>query len=164
MWKEGKVASTLHQIEVIAHQAPVKLEAVVLRMRKDLIHPQRVSALVGLRYSRDGKRIIAGDYPGGIIQVWDSETGRQLTKIETGYGYRPSSDYFCLTPDWKTVFVPREKRKASAIEKDGKKLTRWEYDGDVRSWDLETGQLRETYRHSPARGIGPIVLSPSGSD
>jgi WD40 repeat protein len=162
MWKEGKVASSHYQVEVIAPQSPVKLEAVSPRLKKELIHPNRGSVLIGLRYSSDGKLIIAGDYPGGIIQVWDSETGRQLTKLETGYGYRPGSDYFCLTPDWKAVFVPREKRKASHIEKDGKKLIRWEYDGDVRSWDVETGQLRDTYRHSPARGMGPIVLSPDG--
>src|SRR5260370_37098046 len=105
MWKEGKVASTLHQIEVIAPQAPVKLEAVSPRLRKELIHPNRVSVLIGLRYSSDGKRIIAGDDPGGIIQDWDSETCRQLTKTQTGYGYRPSPTYVALATDWKEVFV-----------------------------------------------------------
>jgi hypothetical protein len=86
MWKEGKVASSHHQVEVIAPQSSVKQEAISPRLKKELIHPNRGSVLIGLRYSSDGKRIIAGDYPGGIIQVWDSETGRQLTKIETGYG------------------------------------------------------------------------------
>jgi hypothetical protein len=78
--------------------------------------------LEGLRYSPDGKRIIAGDYPGGVIQVWDVDTGQQLTKIETGYGYRGSAAYFFLTPDWQTVYVSREKRSMTRIEKAGKKL------------------------------------------
>jgi WD40 repeat protein len=118
---------------------------------------------VGLRYSPDGKRLIAGGYPGGIIQLWDVETGKQLTKIETGYGYRGSADYFFVSPDWRTIYASRHKRKATRVEQDEKKLTRWEMDGDVRAWDLATGELRDTYKHDPPRGISAMVPSPDGS-
>jgi WD40 repeat protein len=95
--------------------------------------------------------------------VWDAGTGKELTQIETGYGYRGSADYFFLTPDWRTVFVSREKSKATRFEKEGKKLIRWEFDGDVRAWDLATGRLRRTYKHAPPWGVRWMELAPDGS-
>jgi WD40 repeat protein len=118
--------------------------------------------LIGVRFSPDGRRLIAGDYPGGIVLIWDVETGKQLTKIETGHGLRGSSDYFFLTPDWSTMLVPQEKRKFNRFERDGKKLIRWEMDGGIRSWDLATGQLKDSYRHEPPRSIRHMWLSPDG--
>jgi WD40 repeat protein len=126
------------------------------------MHPNRPAVLYGLRYSPDGKRIIAGDYPGGVIQVWDAQTGKQLTKIDSGYGYRGTSDYFFIQPDWKTVLVSREKGKHSRFEKNHRKMIRWDYDGDVRSWDLATGELQVTYKHAPPRGITWMELAPDG--
>jgi WD40 repeat protein len=162
-WEEGLVAPSLHEVEVVAPKLALKLEPVSSRLKRSLVHPNRGSVLRGLRYSPDGKRIIAGDYPGGIIQVWDTETGRQLTKIEAGYGLRGSAEYFSLTPDWKTVYVSREKRKSTRIEKNGKRLIRSEFDGDVRAWDLETGELRTKLQHKPPRNIIAMNLSPDGS-
>jgi WD40 repeat protein len=118
---------------------------------------------VGLRYSPDGKRLIAGGYPGGTVQLWDAVTGKQLTKVEVGYGYRGSVDYFFLTPDWKTLFASRSKSKYAQIEKDGKKLIRWEFEGDVLAWDVDTGTLRETFRHNPPRRFGYMTLAPDGA-
>jgi WD40 repeat protein len=117
-----------------------------------------------VRYSPDGKWLIAGDYPGSVVQVWDIETGKQLTKIETGFGYRGSTDSFFVSPDFKTVFVPREKRKATRYEKDGKRLIRWEFDGDVRAWDLESGKFWRTFTHTPARGVWAMELAPDGTN
>jgi WD40 repeat protein len=139
------------------------LEEVSSRLKDSLVHPAKKGVLVGLRYSPDDKRIIGGDYPGGVIQVWDAQSGKQLTKIETGYAYRASSRYFFLSPDWSTVYVCREKRRATALENDKKRLYRWEFDGDVRAWDLSTGQLRSTFKHDPPRGVVDMVLSPDGS-
>jgi WD40 repeat protein len=133
------------------------------RLKGELIHPNKTGSPAALRFSPGGKRLLAGDYPGGVIAVWDVATGKRLTTIETGYGYRHSADYFFLTPDWRTVFVSREKRKATRSERDGKKLIRWECDGDVRAWDLATGAPRETYRHSPPRGVTWLEVAPDGS-
>jgi WD40 repeat protein len=138
------------------------LEAVSARLKGVLIHPNRTGALYGLRYSPDGGRVIAGDYPGGVVQVWDTATGKELTKIETGYGSRGSAEYFFLTPDWGTLFVSREKSQATRVERDAKKLIRWKFDGDVRAWDLATGELRATYQHSPARGTTWMEMAPDG--
>jgi WD40 repeat protein len=132
------------------------------RLKRSLQHPHWDSQLVDVQYSPDGRKIIAGDYPGGVVQVWDVESGRQLTKIETGSGFRGDSHYLHLTPDWSSLFVCQEKRKAIQFERDGKKMFRWEMDGGVRSWDLATGQLRENYRHDPPHSVRGFWLSPDG--
>lgn len=162
-WTAGNVAASHHEIEVIAPGPGPKPEPVSPRLKGELQHPNRKGVLFGLRYSPDGKRIIAGDYPGGVIQVWDAETGKQLTKLDTGYGRRPTTNYFFLTPDWSTLFVSRAKRKATRVEKEGKQMFRWECDGDVRAWDLSSGELRETFKHDPPRSILAMNLSPDGS-
>ncbi len=133
------------------------------RLKAVLQHPTREGLLDGLRYSPDGRRLIAGDYPGGVIQVWDAETTRQLTRIETGFGYRGSARWFHVTPDWTAVYVSREKRKITPFERDGKRLKRWEFDGDVRSWDLSNGKLLSVLQHDPPRNILCMELSPDGS-
>jgi WD40 repeat protein len=56
--------------------------------------------------------------------------------------------------------VSRAKRKITRFEKDGQKMLRWDFDGHVRSWDLSTGELRETFQHSPPRNIVAMQLSP----
>jgi WD40 repeat protein len=162
-WKEGHVAPSRHEIPVIAHKSIIKLEAVSSRLKGELIHPNRTSVLRNNRFSPDGKRLIAGDYPGGVIVVWDVATGKELTRIETGYGYRPSSELFFLTPDWQTLFVSRGKRKVEMVEQGGKRLRRWEVEGDVRAFDLATGQLRRTYKHEPPRSISFLEHSRDGT-
>jgi dipeptidyl aminopeptidase/acylaminoacyl peptidase len=144
--------------KVVRDLAPVST-----RLVKSLVHPSRSGTLVGLRFTPDGKPLIAGDYPGGVVVLWDVASGKQLAQIETGYGYRPSSDYFCLSRDGKTLYVPREKSKTTRIEKDGKKMTRREFSGDVRAWDLDTGRLQHTFTHTPPCGMGQMVLSPDGT-
>src|SRR5262249_13596585 len=139
------------------------LEEVSSRWKGSLIHPNREAVLACICFSADGQRLIAGDYPGGLIQLWEVGTGRQLTQIETGYGYRGTDNYIFLSPDWKTVYVSRGTRKAIKIEKEGKSLYRWEFEGDIRAWNLDTGELQNTFRQTPMRGIRWMTMSPDGS-
>jgi WD40 repeat protein len=127
------------------------------------VHPNRNSTLWEIRFSPDGKRIMGGDYPGGVVVVWDIASAKQLTAIETGYGLRRGGEFFSISPDWHTLFVSREKRKFERIEKDGKRMLRWECDGEVRAWDLDTGQLIRSYKHQPPRNIDWMMLSPDGT-
>jgi WD40 repeat protein len=131
-------------------------------LKGELIHPNRTGTLWDVSFSPDGKRLIATDYPGGVVVVWDVATGNELTKIETGYAYR-ASGVFSLSPDWQTLFVSREKRNAVPVEQGGKRLRRWQMDGDVRVFDVATGQLRRTYKHEPPRSIVRMRLSPDGT-
>jgi WD40 repeat protein len=161
-WKEGKVGPSRDQVSVLAlKQSGFKQEAVSPRLKQQLVHPQRDSLLQGLQFSPDGKRLVAGGYPDGVVAVWEVASGKQLTAIETGspYFWR----YFFVSPDWKAVYVPRFTEKSQPVEQNGKRLRRWMHDGDVRAWDLETGRLLRTYRHDPPRGTSEMQLFKDGT-
>jgi WD40 repeat protein len=128
-----------------------------------LIHPNKSVSIGDLQFSPDGKRLIAGDYPGGVIVVFDAASGKRLTTLETGYGYRSTAKHFSVSPDWKTVYVSREKRKYERVEQNGKRMMNWIFDGDVRAWSLDDGKLVRTYKHQPPRGIWWMTMSPDGS-
>lgn len=162
-WKEAKVAPTRHRIDVEAGPDDIKLEPVSPRLKAQLIHPNAEGYLSNVIWSPDGKRLLAGDYPGGTVQVWDVTSGRVLTKIETGRLLRSSSEYVHVSPDWSTQFVASEKRKITRIEKDGKQLTRWEFDGAIQTWDLATGAAGRSFQHSPPRNVRTLVSSPDGA-
>jgi WD40 repeat protein len=164
-WKEGKVGPTIHEIPIVLSKVlDLKLQIVSTRLVKELIHPNKTSYLTGIQFDTNGKRLIAGDYPGGVVAVWDIETAKRITTIETGYGSRSSMNYFFITPDWKTLIVSRRgKRKIDRIEKDGKQMQQLECDGNIRAWDLTTGELKRTYQHDPPRFIHAMTLSPDGS-
>lgn len=116
-----------------------------------------------MRYSPDGRRLIVVDYEGGVIQVWDTDTGKQLTKIETHFGTQGRARDFLLSPEWKTLYVPRSNRKTTRIEKDGQRMVRWEFDSDVRSWDLANGEPLQTLKPNPPHNILILQLSPDGA-
>jgi WD40 repeat protein len=160
-WKAGHVAPSRHKVSV--RESFFKIEPVSNRIRGELIHPNRIGRLRNYRFSPDGKRLIAGDDPGGVVVVWDVATGKELTRIETGYGDRSLADYFFLTPDWQTLFASRGKHKSEPVEQGGKRLFRWEVDGEVREFDMATGQLRRRYKHEPPREIFRVQPSPDGT-
>ncbi|MGH8248856.1 MAG: WD40 repeat domain-containing protein, partial [Gammaproteobacteria bacterium] len=154
----------MFDVSIAAPKPGPKPVPVSPRLSRELIHPNRSSVLAGIRFSPDGRRLIAGDYPGGVVQLWDVASGNQLTRFETGYGYRSSADYIHLTPDWRTLYVSGGGRaKSEAIEKDGKRLMRVEHSGDIRVWDLESGRLLRTYQHDPPRYIFFMSLAPDGA-
>jgi WD40 repeat protein len=156
------VAPSEHEITLVpAPRTAVKLEPVSPRLKDTLIFPERSGYVQTLRYSPDGRQLLAGSYPSGVVQLYDVATRKQLTKIETGSD-RADQFYF-VTPDWKTLYAPRRtKRVANRVEKDSKKLIRWECEGEVRAWDLATGELKDTFRHDPPRGILRMHFSPDG--
>jgi WD40 repeat protein len=163
-WNEGKVAPTQHDVPIVLpKQLDFTLVDVSPGLRRELIHPDKTAFLTNIRFAPDGKRIIAGSYPGGVIVVWDVDTGKRLTRIDTGNGHA-NMRWLDLTPDWKTVYVARAgQRKHEKVDKDGKQLYRWEFDGSVQAWDLTTGELRRTYRHDPPRYVSGMRLSTDGN-
>src|SRR5439155_19438495 len=105
-----------------------KPEPVPIQLKRELVHANAGAHLRSLRFSPDGKQLIAGDYPGGVVMVWDVASGKQLVKIETGFGYRGSADYGLVSPDWRTLFVSRLQPKFEAIDVDGTPMTRRNFD------------------------------------
>jgi WD40 repeat protein len=158
-WTEGRVAPSEHLADVVAIKGP-KPEAVSRRLKATLTHPSRGRELVAVRYSPDGKRILAVDTTGSVVQAWDAETGKELCKVNTG---RQGAGDLFLSPDWQIVYSPYGKANYSKVERDGKILWRAECEGGVRAWDLASGALRETYQNTPPRYVLTMRLSPSGS-
>ncbi len=162
-----EIGPSQHKIEIIRQSRGFELEPVSPRLKRALVHPDRKGYLTGLSYSPDGKRIVAGNVPeasrNGVIQVWDAETGKELTKLLLDPEDVPSDDYFKLTPDWNTALVAlRGKRSYARVEKDGKPLMRWEFGGSVQAWDLASGKLQKSFKHSPPRQILSMEVAPDG--
>jgi len=160
-WPGTVVASSQHEIEIAPPKSGPKLEPVSPRLVSKLEHEQPDETVVAIRFFPDGKRLIAGNYPGGIIHVWDVETGKRLATMHAGE--RPASyKYFALTPDWQTVFAWEEGRGTfEKFQRDGKTLHRAQYHGLVQSWNID-GTPLQTYQHTPPHGIRLLFLSPNG--
>jgi WD40 repeat protein len=122
-WAAGRVAPAVVEVPVVAPNAAPKLEAVSKRLDGELTHPGTKETLLGVRFSPDGRRLAAGDYPGGAVSVWDIASGRVLTTIQTGRG-DVYTGLFELSPDWQTLYATWGKRDYLPVEQDGKKLTR----------------------------------------
>lgn len=153
----------MHEVAIVNSPPSVKREPVSKRLKSELIHPNRGGYMTCLQFSPDGRRIIAGDYPGGTVMVWDVDSGKELRRIDVGSGLRSSMRYFYVSPDWKTIFAPRAKTKYEALQQDGKKMYRWQFDGEVRTRSLETGEPGRTYKHQPPRNVSYMLLSPDGA-
>ena len=163
-WKEGHIHSSTALVEVVGPKPGPKLEPVSEGIKGALMHPNKAGVVHNIRFSPDGKRLIAGDYPGGFVVLWDVATGRALTQIETGFGYRPSADYYFLSPDWRTLYLPRTtKRERTRVQKGDKQTAVWECAGDVRTWDLQSGAQTGSFEHTPSRGVSWMALAPDGT-
>lgn len=161
-WKDGEVAATTHQLDVLRPKVAGKSEPVSPALVASLVHPDRSASAWGVQFSADGKRLFTAGYPSGIIQIWDVANRQEVRKVESPRGYRGSADYALLAPDWKALYVPVEVRKVKTIEKGGKKTYRFEYSGEVRAWDLASGKSLPAIK--PPAGCAPAYakMSPDG--
>ena len=161
-WKDIRVNRTTHTLSVLPPKAGPAPQPVAGNLIASLIHPDRKAGIHGVQFSPDGQRLFMSGYPSGVTQLWDWAAKKEIRRIDTPPGYRGSADYALVTPDWKTLYVPVEKRTIERFEKDGKRATRVEYSGQVRVWDLDTGEEKPSLR--PAVGYAPAaaILSPDG--
>ncbi len=163
-WPGGYVAPSVTEVEILPAQPGPKYEPVSPRLVSKLEHSRPNGAIVNIRYSPDGARLIAGTYPGGIIHVWDVASGERLVTIDAGEGYHASLEYFCISPDWQTALVPRRKKGAfTRVERNGKTLNHVEYSDLVYVYDLNSGKRLREFQASPPRGIVTLRMTPDGS-
>jgi len=156
------VAPTTHLVNVLPPKAGPKAEPVAPNLIASLIHPERKANVTGIQFSPDGARLFTSGYPSGVVQFWDVVSKKEIRRIETPPGYKASADYALLAPDWKTLYVPVEKRSVKPFERDGKKLYRIEYSGQIRIWDVDSGKEKDPLM--PTAGSGPRYgqLAPGG--
>src|SRR5262249_30771035 len=110
-WKQADVASTQQEMEIAPTGPDPQLAPVSSRLQAELTLPNKKGLLQGLRFSPDGKRLVAGDGSAGIIQIWDVAGRKPLTGIETGKtttergGARGGGASFTLSPDWQKLYA-----------------------------------------------------------
>ena len=158
------VSPTSHHVKILPAIPGRRLEPVSARLYSKLPHERPNEATCNIHYSPDGQRLVAGDYPGGIVHVWEIASGKRLMTLEMGEGLRSTVNYFFVTPDFKTaVSATQAKGAIEKIERDGKTLHRVAYRDAIYVWDLESGDLLRTLRHDPARGYLSLAPSPDRS-
>jgi WD40 repeat protein len=161
-WSEGLVSSTTHTLAVLPPKPGPKAEPVAANLSGSLIQPDRKASVWGIEFSKDGKHLLTAGYPSGIVQIWDWTANSVVRRIDTPPGLRGSAEYALISPDWKTLYVPVEKRTVKQSERDGKRIARVEQTGEIRTWDLTTGKEKDPIK--PAEGTSPSYakLSPDG--
>jgi WD40 repeat protein len=162
-WKGAHVAPSTHTVRIVAPKGSPKQEPVSSRLLRTLVHPDRKANVVDVRFFADGTRLFAAGYPSGVVQVFDPATGKELRRIESPPGYRGSANYAIATPDFRTLYVPVERRKVVSLEKDGQKQRRITYNGELLAWDLGSGkEMPSLATSSRERGVLAAYMSPTG--
>jgi WD40 repeat protein len=134
-------------MEIVATESGPKTEAISPRLKAELIYPRKQTILGELRFSPDGRRLLASASFSGVVPIWEVETGKLLTSIETGpaetgRGSTGRSTMFCLSPDWTRLYA----KKGTAVG----------------VWETESGRLIDTLQPESRRGIRNLILSPDG--
>ena len=127
-WPGVFVAPSTYDVPVVPRPPRPKLEPVSARLAGQLEHELPRTTASGIHFSPDGKRIVAGTYPEGVINVWDVASGKRLVSIDAAKGRLASADYFTPSPDWKKIYAWQETRgDYTSIERDGKQISSVKY-------------------------------------
>ena len=147
---------------VLPRIAGIKEEPVATNLIASLVHPDRSADVFTVEFSPDGSMLFTAGYPSGIVQIWDVAQQKELKRIDTPPGLRSFALYAVLTPDWKSLYVPVEKRIVNRFERDGKRVNQIEYSGSIRAWDLSSGQEKAPLKVPAGTAPGYAKLSRSG--
>ncbi|HKB03127.1 MAG TPA: hypothetical protein VKD90_12955 [Gemmataceae bacterium] len=161
-WKEGEVAATTHKVRVEEPKVKLDLEPVAPELRKTLVHPDRKASVGVLKFSPDGAKVFVAGYPSGIVQVFDVTTGKELRRVAGPRGLRSSASYAVPSADWKTAYIAVEVRKNDRTEKDSKTVWVPNYTGEIRVFDLTTGEERPPLKREDNGAVATIQLTDDG--
>ena len=163
-WPGAYVASTRHEVTILPARPTPKLNPISPRLAGRLPHVSSSGSITSIQFSPDGKRLIAGNYPGGIVHVWEVANNKRLLTFETGSGHRGSADYLAVSPNWQQVYAPTNTRGTfERVQQDGKTVTKVEYQDLVQEWDLASGKLLRKMQCTPPHGIRGLDFSPDGT-
>ncbi len=159
-WAAGQVAASTHSLRILPALPGPKLLPISGRFKGTLPHAHPDGNISSIQFSPDGARLIASDYPGGVIHIWDLASGERLQTFETTKGLRAGSAFFHLSPDGQRVYAATNNRlEIERVERDGNKLNRVTYSDAVHVWDANTGERLHTWQQDPKRGI--LYLRPT---
>ncbi|MFL5340584.1 MAG: hypothetical protein ACJ8F7_10580 [Gemmataceae bacterium] len=151
-WAAGDVASSDHAVELLPAKPGPKPVAVAPQLVKTLVHPDRKGVVWTAQFSPDGSKLLTSGYPSGIIQLFDTNSWKEIRRIDTPPGLRSTAAYAVPTPDLQTLYVNFFRRKAGREEKDGKTQMRVDCSGEIRVYDLATGRQKSVIPASPDHG------------
>jgi WD40 repeat protein len=161
-WKQGEAAPSTHTVRVESPKVALTLEPVAPELRKTLVHPDRKASVGSLHFSPDGARLFVSGYPSGVVQIFDMASGKELRRIAGPRGFRSSSEYAVPSADWKTVYVAVESRKTERVEKDGKTVFVPNYTGEVRVFDVATGEEKPPLKRDGNGAVATVQLAGDG--
>ena len=162
-WAEERVAASTHSLRILPALPGPKLLPFSGRFQDMLPHANPEGNISAIRFSPDGSRLIAGDYPGGVIHIWDLASRERLQTFETTKGLRSGYAYYHTSPDWQRVYAATNNRlEIERVERDGKKLNRVKYSDAVHVWDANSGERLHTWQQDPQRGILHLWLTADG--
>jgi WD40 repeat protein len=125
------------------------------------------SRILGLAFTPDGTRLVAGATARASIIVWRLSDGQVLKRITETHGTRGSRirglgpRSVAVTPDGRRIlsagysFVPRSQTRIPYGSPDTTV-------SEVRSWDIETEERRLDLVDDEHAGYGNVALSPDG--
>ena len=94
-----------------------------------------------LVFSPNGERLAAGESGyNSAVRVWDASTGKELLHLE---GHTQTISGLAFSPD-------------------GEEIVSGSYDGTIKFWNADTGDLNRTIETRMAGGVTSVALSPSG--
>jgi WD40 repeat protein len=161
-WKEGQVAPTKHTVRIEEPKVKLAWEPVAPELRKTLVHPDRKATMGVLQFSPDGAKVFVAAYPSGVVQVFDAATGKELRRVAGPRGFRSSASYAVPSADWKTAYIAVETRKGERVTKDGKSVVVPNYTGEIRVFDLTTGEEKPPLKRPDNGAIATIGWTADG--
>lgn len=139
-----------------------KPEPLAPNLIASLRHPDSKANLLAVGFSPDGARLFTADDESGVVQLWDVASRKEIRRINTPKSFIGTFENVLLTPDWKTFSALVRKRSVKTFERDGKKLHRIEYAGEIRSWDVPSGKEKEPLRSEEGWAPRCARLAPGG--
>jgi WD40 repeat protein len=162
-WTEGQVQGGKANVLIQKGKPPAKDEPVSAKLAYVIPHPQRDASIWDLKWSVDNKQLLVTGYPSGVVQLFNTSNWKELRRIETVPGYRGSAEYAAVPNDFSKLYVPAQKRRAKQIElPDGEPGIRMEYSGEIRSWNLQTGERLANLAFNKDSAGEMIMISPNG--
>jgi len=134
--------------------------------------------VMAVDFSPNGETVASGGYD-GFVRIWDVKTGEETASMKTKSGieeieYHPDGNGILVThyggisllstkpndPPFWTISIP-ERVYSVCIHPDGKRFLAGDKEGGVSVYQLDDGELIETYPLMP-RMVQEIHISPDG--
>jgi predicted amidohydrolase/DNA-binding beta-propeller fold protein YncE len=115
-------------------------------------------------FAPDGKTVAAVSVK-GTTKVLDARTAQEIAGRGSGGSdsHAPDTYGLAVAPDGQTLAISHYLQKRTKVQKNGKRELRVDYSGEVRLWDMKTGQARATLKAEPGHGVSRVAYKPDGT-